>query len=143
MSSISFFAEEVVNPISNFPFYNDAISKISFLEGYTINQLSYIFCSDSFLLNINQKFLDHDYLTDVITFDYSDTSFTIIGDIFISTDRVADNALLLSHNFFDELHRVMIHGLLHLMGYDDSNIYLTNIIRSKENFYLPFFVTVS
>jgi len=103
-------------------------------EALTIEAISYIFCSDSYLLEINKKHLNHDYYTDVISFPYSTDP--IEGDIFISVDRVRENAKNLSVEFIQELHRVMLHGLLHFIGYGDKTEEETLIMRAKENEYL-------
>lgn len=96
--------------------------------------ISIIFCSDDYLYNLNVQYLDHDTLTDVITFPYSDE--IVSGDIFISIDRVRDNATSLSVPFLHELHRVMVHGTLHLMGYEDDLPEKKAIMREKEDLYL-------
>lgn len=103
-------------------------------EGKSLGEVNYIFCSDEYLLGINQEYLQHDYFTDVITFPYSDVA--VAGDIFISTERVADNARSVSASFQHELCRVMVHGLLHLVGYDDSTDELRGQMSEKEDFYL-------
>ncbi len=109
----------------------DTISK----EGKTIGDINYIYCSDEYLLSLNQSALDHDYYTDIITFDYVEEQI-ISGDLFISVDRVKENALELKSSFEDELHRVMIHGVLHLCGHGDKSPHESKIMRSKEDFYL-------
>ncbi|WP_336093310.1 rRNA maturation RNase YbeY [Leeuwenhoekiella sp. CH_XMU1409-2] len=104
-------------------------------ESYGIDSLGYVFCSDDFLLEINQQFLDHDTLTDIVTFDY--TEGTILnGEIYISTDRVADNAKDFNVDFDTELRRVIIHGLLHMCGYGDKTEDEKTRMRSKEDEYL-------
>lgn len=96
--------------------------------------LTYIFCSDSYLLNVNRESLNHDYYTDIITFDNSlESSDDLFTDMFISIDRVKDNALSYKHSFEDELKRVMIHGVLHLCGFNDKTEVEKAIMRSKEN----------
>ena len=103
----------------------------SLKESYGIDSLGYVFCSDDFLLEINQQFLDHDTLTDIVTFDY--TEGTILnGEIYISTDRVADNAKDFNVDFDTELRRVIIHGLLHMCGYGDKTEEEKLQMRSKE-----------
>lgn len=97
--------------------------------------INFIFCSDEYLLKINQDYLNHDYFTDVITFDYTEEK-VISGDIFISIDRVNENAKENGVSFENELHRVIIHGVLHLMGYKDSSPAEKEEIRAKEDFYL-------
>ena len=107
----------------------------SLKESYGIDSLGYVFCSDDFLLEINQQFLDHDTLTDIVTFDY--TEGTILnGEIYISTDRVADNAKDFNVDFDTELRRVIIHGLLHMCGYGDKTEDEKSRMRSKEDEYL-------
>ncbi|HBT11042.1 MAG: rRNA maturation RNase YbeY [Leeuwenhoekiella sp.] len=107
----------------------------SLKESYGIDSLGYVFCSDDFLLEINQQFLDHDTLTDIVTFDY--TEGTILnGEIYISTDRVADNAKDFNVDFDTELRRVIIHGLLHMCGYGDKTEEEKLQMRSKEDEYL-------
>ncbi len=103
-------------------------------EGKTVAELTYIFCSDEYLLTLNREHLQHDYFTDVITFPYSKSS--VHGDVFISTDRVADNARNLAVPFFAELCRVMVHGLLHLAGYDDQTPEARATMTERENFHL-------
>jgi len=100
-----------------------------------VRDVSFIFCSDEYLLALNKQYLSHDYYTDVITFDNSDEQ-VFSGDIFISVDRVKENAETYGQSFIDELHRVMIHGILHLSGYKDANDDESLIIRSKEDYYL-------
>jgi probable rRNA maturation factor len=104
-------------------------------ENVKIEQLDFIFCTDNDLLEINTKHLNHSYLTDVITFPYSEGEI-IAGDIFISIDRVKDNAKDLNIEWFDEFCRVMVHGVLHLCGYADKNAEQQAEMRSKEDYYL-------
>ena len=97
--------------------------------------VTYIFCSDNYLLDVNRKYLNHDYFTDVITFDYVKNG-KISGDIFISIDRITENAKIFNVSRENELLRVMIHGVLHLIGYDDQTDEQEAEIHSKEDFYL-------
>jgi probable rRNA maturation factor len=115
------------------------IKSISLSEGYEIGSLNYIFCSDAYLLEINKQYLDHDYFTDIITFDQSEVEDIIEGDIYISIDRVKENAENLGQNFDVELRRVLIHGLLHLVGYDDTTDQLKKEMRAKEDSCLALF----
>lgn len=85
-----------------------------------LDSLTIVFCNDQFLLDINKKFLNHNYYTDIITFNIADPHSSIVGEIYISTDRVRDNAISLAPSFKNELHRVIFHGALHLCGYDDK-----------------------
>ena len=100
-----------------------------------IGQVNIIFCSDNYILDINQKYLQHDYFTDIITFDYCEGK-TLSGDLFISVDTVRENAIFYGTEFDDELNRVIVHGLLHLIGYDDHNEEDQKTMRSKEDYYL-------
>ncbi|MFA6126396.1 MAG: rRNA maturation RNase YbeY [Bacteroidales bacterium] len=104
-------------------------------EGKKPGVISYIFCSDEFLLNINIQFLKHDYYTDVISFDYSVNN-VVSGDIIISLDRVKENSGLMGVSYLDELRRVMVHGLLHLIGYEDSTKKLRADMSVREDLYL-------
>jgi rRNA maturation RNase YbeY len=97
-----------------------------------MGDISYIFCSDDQLLDINKEFLNHDYYTDVITFDYSETE-NVSGDIFISIDRIRDNAKILELSYLDELHRVIIHGVLHLLGFKDKTKEESKNMRRLED----------
>lgn len=97
--------------------------------------VTYIFCSDDYLLDVNRKYLNHDYFTDVITFDYAKNR-KISGDIFISIDRITENAKIFNVSRENELLRVMIHGVLHLIGYDDQTDEQEEEIHKKEDFYL-------
>ncbi len=104
-------------------------------EGYTVGEISFVFMNDTDLLDYNRKFLDHDYFTDVITFDYVDFNL-INGDILISVDRIIDNAKLLKINYLDEFCRVVIHGVLHLCGFKDKTDKDISLMRNREEFYL-------
>jgi probable rRNA maturation factor len=101
-----------------------------------LEQLNYIFCTDEYLLQVNKEFLLHDYYTDIITFDLSDASGPIVGEIYISIDRVRDNARQNAVRVYEELHRVIFHGALHLCGYRDKTTAEIKQMRAKENFYL-------
>ena len=104
-------------------------------EEKKIGELNYIFLDDEALLKINQEHLQHDYYTDIISFDYT-LGRIISGDIFISIDRIRDNAVQFSNSFQDELHRVMIHGVLHYCGYKDKTETDIKEMRAKEDYYL-------
>ena len=134
---IQFHTEDIqfnfqnVNPIRIW--LNDTAKR----EGSDIASLSFVFCSDTYLHNINVEYLNHDTLTDVITFQYSEPESTNIeGDIFISIDRIRENAAQFQVTFEQELFRVMIHGTLHLLGYGDKSLEDKQLMTEKENFYL-------
>ena len=100
-----------------------------------IGDISIVFCSDNYILDVNIKYLQHDYFTDIITFDYCEGS-VLNGDLFISIDSVRENAMYYGVEFKDELDRVMVHGILHLIGYDDHTEEDIKVMREKENYYL-------
>ena len=105
-------------------------------ESRKLGNVNIIFCSDNYILDINMKYLQHDYFTDIITFDYCEKN-TLSGDLFISVDSVREKALLYgAPSFEDELSRVIVHGLLHLIGYDDHSDEQVAVMRQKENYYL-------
>lgn len=105
-------------------------------ENKDLNQLSFIFCSDEELLELNIKHLNHDFFTDILTFDLSDSEDSITSEIYISTDRVRENAKHLKIPFLQELTRVIIHGALHLCGYEDKKKSEISLMRQKEDHYL-------
>lgn len=126
------FNYEVDFELSDINYYSDWLSRVVVSESKMEGDLNYIFCDDEYLLGINQQYLNHDTYTDIITFDYCDGD-TISGDIFISVGRVKDNAQEYSVSFEEELHRVMVHGLLHLLGYKDKSDQDARLMREKEN----------
>lgn len=99
------------------------------------SDISYIFCDDNYLLDINIKYLNHDYFTDIITFDYSEDN-NVSGDIFISIDRIKEHHKIYNTTFENELHRVIIHGILHLIGYNDQTDEEQELMTKKEDYYL-------
>ena len=111
------------------------IKKIAEMKGFQIGDISYVFCSDEYILNVNKEYLQHDYYTDIITFDYCEGD-KLSGDLFISVDTVRENALEYGTEFSEELNRVMVHGILHLIGYDDHSDEDIAMMRKKENYYL-------
>jgi rRNA maturation RNase YbeY len=102
-------------------------------EGLSISQLQYVFCSDKYLLDINRQFLNHDYYTDIISFDLSETKGELIAEVYISIDRVRDNAFKLKTTIKEELLRVIFHGALHFCGYKDKKPIDVDLMRSMEN----------
>ncbi len=111
------------------------LRSIATAEGGTLGDVSLVFCSDAYLLGINRQYLNHDYFTDVITFDYSGDG-VVSGDIFISVDTVRSNAEGLGEMFHVELSRVISHGILHLCGYGDKTRSETKTMRERENHYM-------
>lgn len=134
--AIHFFEEDAV---SNLKKKNDTkrwIKETILNEGKTLGTLNYVFCSDDYLHKMNVEYLQHDTLTDIITFDQSEIENKIEGDIFISVDRVKENAKKFNSDYIDELNRVMIHGALHLIGFKDKKKAEQDLMRSKEDYYL-------
>lgn len=105
-------------------------------ERVPFTSLTYIFCSDDYLLDINRQYLNHDYYTDIITFDLSEGEGGTVGEIYISIDRVRDNARQFNTSLAEELHRVIFHGALHLCGYKDKTTREEKLMRAKETEYL-------
>ena len=139
MSPILFFFPRKTT-LTNRAQLKQFIQKLIRREGLQLGGLNYVFCSDKELLKINQDFLQHDYYTDIITFGYHSPGEPIQGEIYISVDRVKDNALQLGVPFKKELHRVIFHGVLHLCGYNDKNRKDQAIMRSKEEEYLRLYL---
>jgi probable rRNA maturation factor len=136
MPSIGFFNEDISYNLKDKRKLRQWISDTIIAEGYTLNELSYIFCSDAYLLKINRQYLDHDTYTDIITFDNSEEKKSITGDIFISVERVKENAAKFGQSVSDELQRVMIHGVLHLLGHKDKSPADKKKMTEKEDIYL-------
>ena len=122
---------QIQNEVSISKWLKDSIAN----ENKELGEINYIFCEDNYLLKKNQEYLNHNTLTDIITFDYSEGN-KLSADIFISVERVKENAVIFAVSFEQELKRVIIHGILHLMGYKDKSEEESKIMRSKEDFYL-------
>lgn len=112
------------------------LEKVISEENFFLGEVGYIFCDDKFLLGINQQFLQHDTFTDIITFPTSEIDNVISGEIYISVERVEENATLNKTSFDEELHRVIVHGVLHLLGYEDKEPGEKLLMREKEDHYL-------
>ena len=133
--AINFFCEEVDFTLPNKALHRNWLKQVVISEGKVIGNINFIFCSDVYLLNVNQKYLSHDYFTDIITFDYCENN-KMIGDIFISIDTVQKNSVEFKNTFPEELDRVLVHGILHLIGYKDDSENNKIEMRNKEDFYL-------
>ena len=129
---ILFVAENIKRPKHHYKNISVWLNQIILKYGHSTGDLTVIFCKDEYLRGINEKFLAHDYYTDIITFDYS-VNKILSGDLFISVDRVLENSFLFKHSFSDELLRVIVHGLLHLIGFKDSMEEEKSIMRELEN----------
>ncbi len=136
MAAVNFFSQKprfrLTNPRKTSLWIQNTIKK----EGASLISLNYIFCTDEYLHDINVQFLKHDTLTDIITFNYNPSEKEIEGEIYISIDRVRENAKTFGVDFQTELHRVIIHGVLHLIGYNDKNKSQKALMREKEDSYL-------
>ena len=136
MPSVNFFEEDISFKLKNKSGLKQWIKDTATAEGFKTGQLNYIFCSDSYLIEINRQYLNHDTYTDIVTFDNSEKEGVVNGDIFISVERVTENAAKFNAAFADELHRVIIHGVLHLLGYKDKSPADKKIMTLKEDYYL-------
>lgn len=132
---INFFSEQIEFTLNNPIEIRNWIFNVVKDRNLTPGTINYIFCDDAYLLNLNQQYLDHDTLTDIITFDYAKDN-VISGDIFISIERVTENAESLNITFNDELKRVIIHGILHLCGFHDKTEKEMSQMRKMEDHYL-------
>lgn len=128
------YSFEDVPEIDNFSidFYDNWLSKVASIENKILGDVTLIFCSNEYLLKINQEYLNHDYYTDIITFDYTEDNI-ICGDLFISLEMVTENAISNNVPFINEVNRVVVHGILHLIGYKDKSDEDSKLMRKKEN----------
>jgi probable rRNA maturation factor len=131
MPSINFLSEGIDFKPKNQNKLKTWIKRVIESEGRELSSLVYIFCTDTYLLSINQDYLKHKTLTDIITFDYSETK-QVDGEIYISIERVKENASKFGKSFEEELHRVMIHGVLHILGFKDKSPAQKSAMRKKE-----------
>lgn len=132
---VSYFTEDISFLFKGKRLTSRWLKAVAQSEGKQLGDISVIFCSDKYILDVNIKYLKHDYYTDIITFDYCEGN-TLSGDLFISIDSVRENASFYGSSFADELNRVIVHGLLHLIGYDDHTEADIAMMRAKENYYL-------
>ena len=135
MSDIELFFEDISSFDINQEYTSQQIIQLIREESKESGDISVIFCSDEYLLEMNKKHLNHDYYTDIITFNYVEGKL-ISGDLFISTDRIKENANKFRVSFHEELYRVILHGVLHLIGYNDKTEEQKKVMREKENYYL-------
>lgn len=136
MPAINFFEEDTTFKPKQKAQLRQWIKDTVIAEGFKLKELNYIFCSDAYLLQINQQYLDHDTFTDIVTFDNSEVEGDIVGDIFISIDRIRENGSKFKTGETNELHRVIIHGALHLLGYTDKSVVTKQKMTQKEDEYL-------
>lgn len=131
---INYFFENIDSKAIH-PSTSEWLENLIIAENKKLGDINYIFCNDDYLLQVNRDYLDHDYYTDIITFDYVKGK-TISGDIFVSLPRILDNASTLSQDFDQEFNRVLAHGILHLCGYKDKTEEEQIQMREKEDFYI-------
>lgn len=136
MRKINFFSEDTDFKPKQKGKIRDWVKATAQSEGRATGELNFVFCSDAYLLTINKQYLNHHTLTDIITFDNAEQKHVLSGDVFISIDRVRDNAATYGVSEKDELHRVIIHGILHLCGYRDKSASDQEVMREREDFYL-------
>lgn len=132
---IRYFTEDIKFEFKDKLSNNRWLRLVASSEVKKLGDINIIFCSDNYILDVNMKYLQHDYFTDIITFDYCEGN-VLNGDLFISIDSVRENASYYGTEFPDELKRVMVHGILHLIGYDDHSEDDIKVMRSKEDYYL-------
>ncbi|MDX9694695.1 MAG: rRNA maturation RNase YbeY [Bacteroidales bacterium] len=133
--AILFFNEDIKFNLTQKKLLKSWIKQVIANENKICDSINFIFTSDKYLLEINKKFLSHNYFTDIVTFNYCADNL-IIGDIYISIETVKNNSIRFNVSMIEELYRVMVHGVLHLIGYDDSNELEKSRMREKEDFYL-------
>jgi rRNA maturation RNase YbeY len=136
MPIIHFFNEDIQYLVRRKTLLRNWILLTIKAEKRKLEEISFILCSDQFLLQINQEFLDHEDYTDIITFQYNESGQKIQGDIYISLERVRENAIKYNQRLLDEIHRIIIHGVLHLIGYQDKSINDKEEMSRKEDYYL-------
>ena len=132
---VSYFKEDTSFALKEKRLTSRWLKFVAQAEAKKLGDIGIIFCSDTYILDVNIKYLGHDYYTDIITFDYCEGD-RLSGDLFISIDSVRENASFYGVDFPTELNRVIVHGLLHLIGYDDHSEEDIAMMRSKENYYL-------
>lgn len=132
---VCYFSEDTSFSFNRRRVTSSWLREVCLREGKILKDVNIIFCSDTYLLDINRKFLNHNYFTDIITFDYCVDS-CISGDLFISVDSVRENSIFYNTLFDNELNRVIVHGILHLVGFDDHTEEEVTVMRGKEDCYL-------
>ena len=140
MGSVNFFSVDIAFSLENESWVRQLLTEIVTLEQFQLECLNCAFCCDDYLFRLNVDYLQHDYFTDILTFDNTTVPFIIDGDLFVSVDRVRENSVYFRVDFGLELLRVLVHGVLHLLGYDDSTPDEIEVMRQKENKYLQLFI---
>ena len=132
---VSYFTQDIKFEFKDRRLTSRWLKFVAESEAKRLGDIAIIFCSDDYILDVNIKYLQHDYYTDIITFDYCEGN-KLSGDLFISVDSVRENAAFYGTEFSDELNRVLVHGLLHLIGYDDHTDDDIAVMRAKEDYFL-------
>jgi rRNA maturation RNase YbeY len=143
MAKINFYFQAGPITLSNRKILKMFIAQMIVAEDKPLNQLNIIFCSDAYLLKINRKYLRHNFYTDVITFNLSSDNKQVTGEIYISAERVKENAVTLRVEFQQELHRIIFHGVLHLCGFSDHTLPKKRVMQVKENQYLDIYFSLN
>ena len=136
MGTITFNNHDIQFSLKEKLLVKSFLARVFAEEGVNFKSVSYVFCNDDYLLKLNQEYLNHDTLTDILTFTLSGTSLPVVSEIYISIERVKENAEKLEIPFLTELYRVMVHGILHLCGYTDQTKAEKALMRKKEDYYL-------
>jgi probable rRNA maturation factor len=139
MSAVKFHTIDVSLALIQKTKLKQFIKYIFSSEGKELDTIDFIFCNDEYLLSMNQQFLQHDYFTDILTFDLSKNNFAIAGEIYISIERIKENAITHNTTFINEIRRVIFHGVLHLCGFPDKTKSEKTRMTEKENYYLKQF----
>jgi len=132
---VSYFCEDIQFEFKKKRLNNAWLKIVAESEVRRLGKINVIFCSDNYILDVNVRYLNHDYFTDIITFDYCEKNI-LSGDLFISIDSVRENSIFYNTEFDEELNRVIVHGVLHLIGYDDYTEEEQKTMREKEDYYL-------
>ena len=135
IAMVRYFTEDISFDFKGKLFTRKWLKMVSGSEMKKLGDINIIFCSDNYILDVNMRYLQHDYFTDIITFDYCEGD-VLSGDLFISIDSVRENSEFYGTDFPTELNRVIVHGILHLIGYDDHSDEDIKVMRSKEDYYL-------
>ncbi|EMR03103.1 rRNA maturation RNase YbeY [Cesiribacter andamanensis] len=143
MPQINFFSEDIDFTLSNKLKTRSWIKKVCQEEGVSVRELNVIFCSDPYLRQLNKEYLQHDYFTDIVTFDNAEEEGVLEGDLFISIDRIQENSQDYAISTDQELRRVIIHGVLHLLGYGDKSEAEQTLMRQKEDACLSLYASLN
>jgi rRNA maturation RNase YbeY len=139
MNEVKFYSADIKIPVKERKHFRECILQVFAREGYKLKRISYVFGTDEFLLNLNRQYLKHDFYTDVLTFLISENNKAIEGEVYMSAERIKENAKIYKLSYQKELLRVMIHGALHLCNYDDQTRKARRFMQQKEDFYIQLY----